>query len=47
MSTIWTFDNIESKHSLNSEEDCMKKFRITLRERAANAINFEKKRCHC
>ena len=34
----------KSKHSLNSGEDCMKKFCIILREHAANAINFEEKK---
>ena len=29
MSTIWAFDNIASKYSLHSGEDCMKKFCIT------------------
>ena len=46
MSTIRALDNIESKHSLNSGEDCMKTFCITLREHAPNAINFGKKKCY-
>ena len=44
MSTIWAFDNIENKHTLYCAEDCMKKFCTSLREHAANAINFEKKK---
>ena len=44
MSTIWAFDNIENKHTLYCGEDCMKKFCTSLRENAANAINFEKKK---
>ena len=44
MSTIWSFDNVENKHSLYRLEDCMKKFCSTLREHASNVINFEKKK---
>ena len=44
MSTIWTFDNIENKHSLYWGKDFMKKFCISLREYATNVINFEKKK---
>ena len=40
VSTIWVFDNIENKHSLYCRKDCMKKFCISLREHAANVINF-------
>ena len=40
MPTIWALDNIENKHSLYCGEDFMKKF--SLREHAANLINFEK-----
>ena len=43
MSTIWTFDNIENKHTLYCGEDCMKKFCTFLREHATNVINFEKR----
>ena len=43
MSTIWTFDNIGNKYSLYRGEDCMKKFCISLRENAANIIDFTKK----
>ena len=32
MSTIYAFDNIESKHTLYRGEDCMKKFCTLLRE---------------
>ena len=44
MSTIWAFDNIEHKHTLNCGEDCMKKFCSLLREHATNVTNFEKKK---
>ena len=44
MSTIWTFDNIENKHSLYCGEDRKKKFCISLREHATNVIKFEKKK---
>ena len=44
MSTIWTFDNIENKHSLYYGEDCMKEFYVSLKEHAADVINFEKKK---
>ena len=44
MSTIWTFDNIENKHSLYCGEDRMKKFCISLREHATNVIKFKKKK---
>ena len=43
MPTIWALDNIENKHSLYRGEDSMKNFSISLREHAANVINFEKK----
>ena len=43
MSTIWTFDHIENKHSLYLGKDCMKKFCESLREHAKNIIDFEKK----
>ena len=43
LSTIWTFDNIENKHTLYCGEDCMKRFCETLREHAKNIIDFEKK----
>ena len=44
MSTMWTFDHIEKKHSLYHGGDCMKKFCTSLKEHAANVINFEKKK---
>ena len=43
MSTIWGFDNIENKHTLNRGEDCMKTFCSSLREHATNVINFQRK----
>ena len=39
MSAIWEFEN---KHTLCLGEDCMKKFCTSLREHAANVINFKK-----
>ena len=42
MSTIWAFDNIENKHTLYCGEGCMKNFCTSLREHAANVINFGK-----
>ena len=44
MSTIWTFDHIENKHSLYLGKYCMKKFCESLREHAKNIIDFEKKK---
>ena len=44
MSSIWAFDNIESKHTLYCGEDCMKNVCTSLREHATNVINFEKKK---
>ena len=44
MPSIWAFDHIENKHSLYYGENCMKKFCVSLREQAANVINFEKKK---
>ena len=44
MSTIWSFDIIENKHTLNYGEDCMKKFCTSLREHATKVIKFEKKK---
>ena len=41
MSTIWTFNSINNKHSLYH---CMKKFGISVREHTAGVINFEKKK---
>ena len=47
MSTIWAFDHIENKHSLDHGEDCMNMFCTFLREHDKNVINFEKKKCCC
>ena len=44
MSTIWVFDNLENKHILYCREDCMKKFRTSLREHVTNVTNFNKKK---
>ena len=44
MSTIWAFDNVESKYSLYRGEDCMKQFSVSLREHARDVINFERKK---
>ena len=46
MSAIWTFDNIEKKHTLYRGEDCMKKFWESLREHAKNVTDFKKKKCY-
>lgn len=43
MSPIWAFDKIENNYSLYRGKDCMKKLCISLREYAANVVNFEKK----
>ena len=43
MSFIWAFGNIESKHTLYREEDCMKMFCNSLREHATNCNWFWKK----
>ena len=42
ISTILLFDNLENKHSSYRGEDWMKKFCISLREHAADVINFWK-----
>ena len=42
MSTIWTFDRIEKKHSLYRGKDCMRKFCKPLRKNTKNMIGFEK-----
>ena len=47
MSTIWTFEGIESKDNINGGEDCMKKFCGSLREHSVKKINFEKNRIIC
>ena len=46
MSTIWTFDHIEKKHTLYWGKDYMKKFFKSLRGQAKNIIDFEKKKCY-
>ena len=42
MSTIWSFNSIENKHTLYGGEDCMEKFCTSLKEHVMNVINFEK-----
>ena len=44
MSPICALDNIRKQHSVYRGEDCVKKFCISLREHAADLINFEKKK---
>ena len=44
MSTIWTFDRIEKKHSLYRGKNCMRKFCKPLRKNTKNMIGFEKKK---
>ena len=44
MPTLWTFDNIEDKHTLNLGKDCMKKFCEYLRKHPKSIIDFEKKK---
>ena len=46
MSAIWGFDQIENKHTLYCEKDCMKKFCQSLREHAKSVFDFEKKKCY-
>ena len=43
MPTIWEFENIENKHFI-SQRRLHKTFCISLREHAANVVNFEKKK---
>ena len=43
ISTIWSFNNIENKHTLCRGEDCMKMFCTFLRKHPTNVINFEEK----
>ena len=48
MSTIWSFDHIETKHTLYREKDCIKtlcKKRLykNFKRTAINIIDFEKK----
>ena len=44
MSMIWAFDGIENRRHVYRGEDCMKKFCVSLRERAMEIINFEKEK---
>ena len=44
VSTIWGFNQIEDKHTLYREQDCMKKICESLREHAKSIIDFEKKK---
>ena len=44
MSAISKLHSTESKHSLYSGEDCMKKFCSFLKHHATNVISFEKKK---
>ena len=44
MSTIWTFDNIENKHTFYNGEDFTKTFCTSLKEHTTKVINFEKKK---
>ena len=44
MSTIWSFDHIENKHTLYRGKDCMENFFESLSEHAKNIIDFEKKK---
>ena len=46
ISSMWPFNNIENKHTINCGESCMKKSCRSLREHATNTLNFEKKKCH-
>ena len=39
MSTISSFKSIKSKHDVNRDKDCMKKFYESLRENAMKTIN--------
>ena len=43
MSMIWSFNNVENKHTLYRGKDCMKKFNSSLREHATDILNLEKK----
>ena len=42
ISTIWAFDDIESKYTLYRGGNCTKKFFTSWRELATNVANFEK-----
>ena len=43
MSIIWAAHDIENKHALYHEKDCVKKFCSSLRDHANNITDFEKK----
>ena len=42
--STWACDSIKNKHSLYCGEDCMKMFSMSLREHAADVINFKRKK---
>ena len=42
MFTIWAFHQIENKHSLYCQKDCIKNFCESLREHSKHITNFEK-----
>ena len=44
ISMIWAFGGIDNKHDVYRGEDCMKKFRESLREPTMKKIEFEKKK---
>ena len=44
MSALWTFYNMENKHTFYRGEDFMKRFCNSLREHAKNIIDFENKK---
>ena len=41
MCTIWAFGGMENKHDIYRAEDCMRKFRESLRGHVMKIINFE------
>ena len=45
--TILAFNDIQNKHVLYCEKDCIKEFYESLREHAKNLIYFENKKCYC
>ena len=44
VSIIYVFETIENRHNLYRGEDCIKKICSSLREHAANATKFERKK---
>ena len=44
MSTILSFNSIESKHGVYRGKDCMKTFCEFLREHAMKRVNYKKKK---